>query len=145
MYQTHESLALFADSAITARYLFVKRGSDAQHCALCAAITDEPVGVAEDDNVQTDLAGNATADLTVPVRVRLLGGNKGTLWALAGNAIANGDDIVVMATAKAGSLQTIGASNPAKTYWKVGTAVDTATGSGDGIEFQPCLPVEVSL
>jgi hypothetical protein len=156
-YQTHKSLALFADAAVATRYTFVKPGSIANHCVPCASIADEPIGIVTDDNVITNqITGVATSSQTdVPLNVELLGGSIGTRWALAGNVINNQDDIVMGIATIAGvgtslpvamSLQTIGASVPAKTYWKVGTAAaDVAAGTGDGIEFQPCLPVQVTL
>ncbi len=128
---TREFDSLVPDAAVPARFLLVKRGSDAAHCALAGA-GDRPIGVCED---QTSAAGIPLSGL--PLRVSRLGvSTRSKKVAVSGNVAA--DDFLVPAAN--GYAQTLPTASG--TYWVVGVADQTA-GAGSVVEFIGCLPYKV--
>lgn len=128
---THEgALSKFADAALTARFLLVKFGSDADHIAIAGA-NDKPLGICPDEVATADIAERKLA-------VQLLGISKSTMLAVASEAIALTDDLY---TAAGGKVQNLPAG--AGTYYKIGRPLQTAAADGDVLEFEPCYPVAV--
>lgn len=116
--------SLYADAALTTRYLLVKTGSDSSHFAACGA-GDKPLGPCLDEpSAAEELAS-----------VALLGAVKGTVKMVGSEAIAKDADVY---TAASGKVQDEPAS--AGTYYLVGRAATACTGDGDTFEVIPCLP-----
>lgn len=122
-------ITLKTDAAITERYRIVKRGSDASHAAITAAITDVPLGICLDEPA-------AAETLTA---IQLLGACKDTILMVAAAAIAQ--DAFLEATAN-GRVQTLTTS--AGTHHCVGRALIAAGAAGDIIEVDPMLQRIVS-
>lgn len=117
-----------ADAQHASRHLLVKVGSDADHIAVLAAASDQPVGVCSD-------SPNAAED---PANVYLLGVAKGTVRMLAATALAAGIDVYGTSTGYISALPGI-----AGTYWKVGRTRQIPVIISTGIyeaEVEPCLP-----
>ena len=115
----------FTDAAITTRFLLVKKGSDANHIAVCSAITDRPLGVCTDE----------AAAAEEPVNVALLGSSKSTLKVVAAGALTAGTRVAVTA---AGKVQTAVA-----TQYPIGITLTDAGADGDIIEIDPINPAAV--
>lgn len=126
---TNAVITLKADAAITERYRMVKRGSDANHFAITAAITDVPLGVCLDEPD----AAEKTAS------VQMLGGCNGTVLMRAAAAIAQ--DALLEATAN-GRVQTLTVTTG--THYCVGRAVQAAANAGDLVEVDPSFQKIVS-
>jgi hypothetical protein len=126
---THEGgISKLADAAITTRYLLVTRGTDDDHIAAVTAITDEPLGVCEDEPA-------AAED---PVNVQLLGLSARTMKMVAGEAIASINTRLYMgATGKV-----MKESGTPATYWFVGKNLTVAGADGDVIEVIPAFPTQ---
>jgi predicted RecA/RadA family phage recombinase len=122
-------LSLKADAALAVRHYLVKRGSDADHVAVCAAASDEPLGVCLDE-------AEAAED---PVAVQLLGSAKGTVLMVANETITAGEDVY---SGTDGRVQDL--PGTAGTYWKVGRSV-TASSADLEIEVEPCTPRKVVI
>lgn len=120
-------LAKKADAALTVRHYLVKVGSDADHVAVIAAASDEPLGVCIDE-------AEAAED---PVSVKLLGACKGTVLMVANETITAGEDVY---SGTDGRVQDLPAS--VGTYWKVGRSVTASTADLE-IEVEPCTPRKV--
>lgn len=108
-----------ADAAITTRYLLVKLGSDANHIAVCSAVTDNPIGVCTDEPAAAEDEAN----------VQLLGAASGTLRVVSGAAIAAGAYVATTAT---GKVQTAIA-----TQFAIGRALNASAGADEFIEIDP--------
>jgi len=121
-----EKLRLKADAA-TSRYLLVCFGSDASHAAICEA-DDMPLGNSDD-------APEAAED---PFTVWLFGLICQERIVIASEAISAGEDVY---TAAGGKVQDEPAV--AGTYWKVGTARQSASGNNDKLAIIPCKPVKL--
>ncbi|WP_397379588.1 hypothetical protein [Prosthecobacter sp.] len=122
---THHTLSLRADAAIATKFLLVKRGSDAKHAAVCAAASDEPLGVSTDE----------AAAVEDPIAVQLLGTVKKTVLMVAQGSINADVDVYSYGD---GTITTTPAT--AGTFWKVGKS-RTAGSAGLEMEVEPCLPV----
>ena len=128
---TREFDSLVPDGVVPARFLLVKRGSDAAHFTLAGA-SDRPIGVCED---RTSVAGTPLPGL--PLRVSRLGvSTRSKTVAVSGNVAP--DDFLV--SAASGYAQTL--PTAAGTYWVVGVA-DQAASAGGVVEFIGCLPYKV--
>jgi hypothetical protein len=117
------------DNAFATRWLVCKRGASAGNIDVCTA-TDVPLGIVEDET-------GTTANLTIPLAVRLFGGACDiTLLGQAGAANAGviAQDALLVADA-AGQLKTLPAG--AGTYYVVGRALNATTVQGDLVEFSP--------
>lgn len=110
------------DAAIATRFLCVKIGSDADHIAVCSAVTDVPIGICTDE---ADAAEE-------PVNVALFGSAENTRKVVAGAAINAG---ALVATMASGKVQTAVA-----TQYPIGRAITAAAADGDVIEIDPILP-----
>jgi hypothetical protein len=109
---THENAkSLFADAALTTRYLLVAIGSDSNHCAICAA-DDIPIGVVPDEVATADIAA-------VPVAVDLLGISNKTMLMVPSEALSAGEEVFTAADGKIQDLPTV-----AGTYYSVGYALE---------------------
>jgi predicted RecA/RadA family phage recombinase len=113
-----------ADAALATRHYLVKVGSDANHVAVIAAASDEPMGVCIDE-------AEAAED---DVSVKLLGACKGTVLMVANETITAGEDVY---SGTDGRVQDL--PGTAGTYWKVGRSVTASTADLE-IEVEPCLP-----
>ncbi|HUS37360.1 MAG TPA: capsid cement protein [Verrucomicrobiae bacterium] len=120
---------LKSDAAITERYRIVKRGSDADHFAITAAIGDVPLGICLDEPAAAE----------VHTSIQLLGACKDTVLMRAAAAIAQ--DAFLEATAN-GRVQTLTTS--AGTHHCVGRALRAAAAAGDLVEVDPTLQRIVS-
>jgi len=118
------SISRKADAAAS-EYLLVKKGSDADHVAVCG-VADVPIGV---------LASVPTA-AEDDVTVNLLGCAPSTRIMIASEAIAAGVEVY---TAAAGKIQD---ATTSVTYYKVGVSL-TAAGANEEIEVDPCNPIKV--
>ncbi len=127
---TREFDSLVPDAAVPARYLLVKRGSDAAHFALAGA-GDHPIGVCED---QTSAAGMPTPSL--PLRVSRLGISTRSKKVAVAGSVAQDDLLVPAANGYAQTLPTA-----AGTYWVIGSADQSVTGGV--VEFIGCLPYKI--
>jgi hypothetical protein len=122
-------LAKKADAALTVKHYLVKTGSDADHIAVCAAASDEPLGVCIDE-------AEAAEDA---VSVKLLGACSGTVLMVASETITAGEDVY---SGTDGRVQDTPAV--AGTYFKVGRAV-TGTTVDLELEVEPCTPQKVNV
>lgn len=118
-----------ADAALAVRHYLVKTGSDADHVAVCAAASDEPLGVCIDE-------AEAAED---PVSVKLLGACSGTVLMVGNETITAGEDVYSGTDGRVQDLPAI-----AGTYWKVGRSV-TATTADLELEVEPCTPRKVVI
>jgi hypothetical protein len=123
--------AYIADAAIANRYSIVIFGSDQYHCAIGAANTEAPLGVATDSV--------ATADLSVPINVAVFGACVGTQKVVLGGTVAAGDYLQSNGDGTAIKLKTT-----TGTWYKIGRALAAGV-SGDTIEFAPCLPDSITI
>lgn len=121
------SMTKIADAALTTQHLLVKVGSDADHIAVMAAVTDVPVGTCDD----TPALGESAA-------VRLLGSYPGTITMVASEAVSAGEQVFADAAGKVNDLPAAAA-----TYFCVGTALTAASDDGDEIEVDACIPYPV--
>lgn len=126
---THHTLSLRADAAIATKFLLVKRGSDAKHAAVCAAASDEPLGVCTDE----------ATDAEDGIAVQLLGTVKSTVLMVAQGSINADVDVYSYGD---GTVTTVPVA--AGTYWKVGKS-RTAGAAGLEMEVEPCLPVRTNV
>jgi hypothetical protein len=124
---THCVLSLKADAAITTRFLLVKRGTDANHLAVIAAASDQPLGVATDEAAAAEDS----------VAVKLLGICKETVLMVAQGTILKDVDVYSYGDGTITVVPTV-----AGTYWKVGRSI-TASTVGLEIEVEPCVPQKV--
>jgi hypothetical protein len=118
-----------ADAAIATENLLVKVGSDADHFAVLAAVTDLPLGACID-----------TPDADDQVAIALLGCADETRELVAGEAIGAGVHVFAGATGKVTTEP-----EAAGTYFCVGTSVTAASADGDPIEVDTCVPFEVTV
>lgn len=118
-----------ADAAITERYRMVKVGSDANHIAITAAITDQPLGVCMDEPAAAE----------TNCAVQLLNACGGTVFMRAAGAISN--DALLEATAS-GRVQTL--TTTTGTHFCVGRALNAASNAGDLVEVEPIMQKIVS-
>jgi hypothetical protein len=118
-----------ADAALTVKHYLVKTGTDADHVAVIAAASDEPLGVCIDE-------AEAAED---PVSVKLLGACKGTVLMVGNETITAGEDVYSGTDGRVQDLPAV-----AGTYWKVGRSV-TATTADLEIEVEPCTPRKVVI
>ncbi|MDD2763481.1 MAG: DUF2190 family protein [Opitutaceae bacterium] len=114
-----------ASAAVATRYLLAKLGADAEHIAVVAATSDQPIGVMTDE----------AAAAEDPINVELLGVTGRTLPLVAAGAIATGADVYQTAAGKVDVKPTA-----AGTYWRIGTALTAATADGDPIEVATSRP-----
>lgn len=120
-----------ADAAISTRFLLVKAGSDLDHVAVIDSVLDIPLGVCNDEPVDT----------TSPVTVQCLLGADTTVRMVAAHAITIGQPVVTHGDGKVEALGTT-----AGMFWCVGYALTAATADGDVIEVQPTLaPIGVNV
>lgn len=125
---THEEgVTKLTDAALTARFLLVKPGSDADHIAVNGA-ADKPLGVCTDEAAAAEEYVNV-ANLNATDETRKM---------VASEAIDAGEDIY---TAASGKVQDEPAS--AGTYYRIGRARTAAGTDGDIIEVEPHAPVKV--
>jgi len=121
--------SLYADAALTTRYLLVTTGSDASHFAACGA-DDMPLGPCLDEpSAAEELAS-----------VALLGAVKGTVKMVGSEAIAKDADVYTAASGKVQDEPAV-----AGTYYRVGRAATACTGDGDTFEVIPSLPQLVNI
>lgn len=126
---THKrSMTRLSDAALATENLLVKVGSDADHIAVMAAVTDVPIGAVPD----------TPAAAEEEVAVNLLGAAPETIEMVAGEAIAAGVRVYAGADGKVTDLPA-----GAGTYFCVGTALVAAAEDGDEIEVDPCIPYPV--
>jgi predicted RecA/RadA family phage recombinase len=118
-----------ADAALTVKHYLVKTGTDADHVAVIAAASDEPLGVCIDE-------ATAAED---GVSVKLLGACKGTVLMVANETITAGEDVYSGTDGRVQDLPAV-----AGTYWKVGRSVTASTADLE-IEVEPCTPRKVVI
>jgi predicted RecA/RadA family phage recombinase len=118
-----------ADAALTVKHYLVKTGTDADHIAVIAAASDEPLGVCIDE-------ATAAED---GVSVKLLGACKGTVLMVANETITAGEDVYSGTDGRVQDLPAV-----AGTYWKVGRSVTASTADLE-IEVEPCTPRKVVI
>lgn len=126
---THSIQTMRADAALANRYVLVKAGSDAFHCAVAAA-TDYPIGST------TDTPG-AAEDI---VHVNPLGNSQFTRQLRCATALAANIDVY---TAANGFVQAL--PGTAGTVFKVGRTVALAVQEGSNlftVEVATCAPVK---
>jgi hypothetical protein len=123
------SITRIADAAIATLNLLVTVGSDADHFAVMAAVTNVPIGVCID-----------TPDADDEVAIALLGCADETREMVAGEAIAAGVRVFAGADGKI-------TDEPAAagTYFCIGTAITAAAADGDPIEVDTCVPYPVTV
>jgi hypothetical protein len=122
------SLTSTANSAFTAKYLLAKADATPGLVDVCGA-SDIPVGVATDEAAVGDL-----------LALKLLATGAQTTRMVAAGAIAAE---ALLYTAANGQVQTEPAT--AGTYYLVGRSLTAATGAGDRLEVEPCLPVRLTV
>ncbi len=115
-----------AASAFSGKYLLAKANATAGEVDPCGA-GDCPVGVATDE-----------ADIGDPLALKILGVNPQSVLVTASGAIAAGAYLYAAAN---GKVQ--GEPTSAGTYYLVGRALTTATGAGDQLEAETCVPVKL--
>jgi hypothetical protein len=126
---THKNtITRLSDAAITTKNLLVKVGSDADHFAIMAAVTDLPLGVCVD----------TPAAAETPHAIRLLASTDETVEMVAAEAIDAGEEVYAHSNGKVTDLPT-----DAATYYRVGRALTAAEADGDVLEVEPCYPQAV--
>ena len=120
---------LLSDAGLATRYLLVKRGSDANHFALCGA-ADCPLGPCFDQPAAAELEAT----------IGLLGALEGTVPVIGSEAITVDQDIY---TAAGGKVQNTPAV--AGTYWRIGRSFTACDGDGDEFYIVPCFPQKVII
>lgn len=114
------------DAAIGARGLLVKKGTDANHVALCG-VGDIPLAFTRDE-------ASAAEEI---VTCGFLGLQKEGAQFVASAAIADGDLLVAAANGKVRTLP-----GAAGTYYIIGRAIKLAAADGDPVEAIPCFPIQ---
>lgn len=122
-----EGMSKAADAALTARFLLVKPGSDADHIAVNGA-ADKPSGIATDEAEDAE-------DL---VNVASLNATDETRKLVASEAIAHGADLYTAASGKVQDEPAV-----AGTYWRIGKARQAASANNDVIEAETHSPIKV--
>ncbi|MBN1671203.1 MAG: DUF2190 family protein [Kiritimatiellae bacterium] len=120
------SLTKLADAAITTRHLLVKFGTDANHIAACGA-DEVPIGPCTDEPSAAEQN----------VNVAMLGMGDETLLVVASEEVTYGSQVYTAASGKVQDTPTA-----AGTYYYIGLALNTASGDGELIELQHCVPVK---
>ncbi len=115
-----------ADAVIATRNLLVKQGSDVDHIAVTTAASEIAMGVVDDE----------AAAIEDNVNVQLLGNKQGTILMVSDGTISANDLVTPTTGGKVAKLGTAGGS-----YYIIGRAMNTASGSGDLVEVQHCVPV----
>lgn len=115
-----------AASAFSGKYLLAKANATAGEVDPCGA-SDCPVGVATDE-----------ADIGDPLAMKILGVNPQSVLVTASGAIAAG---AYLYAAASGCVQ--GEPTSAGTYYLIGRALSAATGAGDQLEAETCVPVKL--
>jgi hypothetical protein len=126
----HGHKSYLPDASTSARYLLYKRGSDADHCAVCGA-GDDPLGPSDD---QGDTSSG------VPIAVKLLGAARGTVRVVTDGTINNGDYVKCAANG-----QVTKASTGDLSFGRAVITTDSSNGAGDIITLIPALPAKYSF
>jgi len=119
-------ITVTAASAFSGKYLLAKADATAGEVDPCGA-SDCPVGVATDEAAAGD-----------PLALKILGVSPQSVLVTASGAIAAG---AYLYAAASGCVQ--GEPSSAGTYYLVGRALTAATGAGDQIEAETCVPVKL--
>lgn len=114
---------LFAESAITTRYLMVTKGTADNEIAVCG-LNSIPIGVCEDEPAAGD-----------PASVHGIGLGGGSMTCVASKAIAVGDEVF---TAASGKVTDTSATNA----YSVGFALTAAAADGDRLQIAPNLKID---
>ena len=126
-------LTKLADAAFASRYLLVQFGTDADHVALADA-THAALGPCYEAPSANDVA------IGVPIRVDLFG-KKGTKLVVASAAVVAGATLIQAAAGKVVTLPTSGGG----TGLVIGRALTAASGDGEVLEVQDCVPYAVTI
>jgi hypothetical protein len=119
------------DASTSSRYLMYKRGSDADHCAVCG-LNDDPLGPSD------DLAD--ANNLDVPISINLLGAAKGTVFVVTDGTVNDGD------YCKCGAAgQITKATTGDQSFGRALITTDTTKAAGDVISLIPTLPAKYSF
>jgi hypothetical protein len=122
----HGKRSYLPDAATTSRYLLYKRGTDADHCAICGA-ADDPLGPSDDQ------AGSDG----VPITINLLGAGHSTLRVVTDGTIADGDYVKCGATGKVTKASTTDLS-----FGRALISTDSSRADGDTITIIPMVPAK---
>ena len=122
------SITTTANAVFASKYLLAKADSTPGQVLVCGA-SDAPVGVATDEAAVGDI-----------LALKLLATGAQTTRMVAAGAIAAE---ALLYTAANGQVQTEPAT--AGTYYLVGRSLTAATGAGDRLEVEPCLPVRLTV
>lgn len=117
------------DASTTSRYLLYKRGSDADHCALCGA-GDDPLGPSDD---QADVNGPKIA-------IKLLGAIKGTVRVVTDGTVNDGDYVKCGANGLVTQAATTNLS-----FGRALISTDTSKAANDVITIIPSLPAKYAF
>jgi hypothetical protein len=117
-----------AATAFNSKYLLAKADATPGSVDVCG-VSDVPVGVATDEAAVGDI-----------LAIKLLGTGAQTTRMVASAGIAAE---MMLYTAANGQVQTEPAA--AGTYYLVGRSLTAATGAGDRLEVEPCLPVRLTV
>jgi hypothetical protein len=117
-----------AASAFSGKYLLAKANATAGKVDPCGA-SDCPVGVATDE-----------ADVGDPLALKIPGVSPQSVLVTASGAITVGAYLYAAAN---GRVQ--GEPSSAGTYYLIGRALTAATGAGDQIEAETCVPVKLII
>jgi hypothetical protein len=121
----HGIKSYIPDAATTSRYLLYKRGTDADHCAICGA-GDDPLGPSDDQ-----------ADAGVAIGIKLLGAVKGTVRVVTDGTVNDGDYVKCGATGKVTTALTTNL-----TFGRAVIPTDCSKADGDTITIIPALPAK---
>lgn len=119
------AITRLCDAELTAANLLLKQGSDGDHVAVTAAVTDVPLG---HNRAATDAAED-------PVGVLLIG-KGGTKLGVASGAVAAGDRLTPAANGKVAAYVSGAAV-------KIGRALTDAA-DGEPVEYLDCEPVAIA-
>lgn len=123
---THDqAVTRLCDAALASANLLLKQGTDGDHVAVTAAVTDVPLG-----------HGRAATDAAEDGVTVLLIGKGDTKIGIASGAIAAGDRITPAAAGKVAAYVSGSAS-------KIGRALTTAA-DGEPVEYLDCEPVTIT-
>lgn len=122
--------SMLPDAVTNSRYLLYKRGSDADHVALCGA-GEDPLGTSDD---QAD-------SVTTPITIHVCGAFTGTRRCVTDGTIADGDYIKSAANGKATKALT----GEAGQFGRAVIPTDCTRADGDVIQYIGALPAKYAF
>jgi hypothetical protein len=129
--------SLHGTAAIATKNYVVVRGADDQHFKIGSAVTDVPLGILLNDEIETDEVD------VIKKSIALFGSYQGTLPGVAEAAIAV-DALLTPGVGTFGRVKTLPTTVPG-TYWVIGKSRLTVASAGDPVSIVHCVPFQVTI